>query len=128
MGCHFLFRGIFLRQESNPYLLHWQVDSLPLNHQGSPENQKITEYENSGRCSLFCGAEVGTDRDQLGGSGWWGGRMKEEGDEEARVLDEQFQMASPPTLSLKDGALDIAGFSLDISFRSSVHKGTGSST
>ena len=64
----------------------------------------------------------------MGGGGWWGGRMKEEGDEEARVL-EQFQMASPPTLSLKDGALDIAGFSLDIfSFWSSVHKGTGSST
>ena len=41
--------------------------------------------------------------------------MKEEGDEESRVLDEQFQMASPPTLSLKDGALDIAGLSLDIS-------------
>ena len=55
--------------------------------------------------------------------------MKEEGDEEARVLDEQFQMALPPTLSLKDGALDIAGFSLDIfSFWSSVHKATGSST
>ena len=54
--------------------------------------------------------------------------MKEEGDEEARVLDEQFQMASPPTLSLKDGALDIASFSLDIFFWSSVHKGTGSST
>ena len=55
--------------------------------------------------------------------------MKEEGDEESRVLDEQFQMASPPTLSLKDGALDIAGFNLDIfPFWSSVHKGTGFST
>lgn len=55
--------------------------------------------------------------------------MKEEGDEESRVLDEQFQKASPPTLSLKDGALDIAGFNLDIfPFWSSVHKGTGSST
>ena len=28
--------GIFLDQESNLYLLHWQVDSLPLKHQGSP--------------------------------------------------------------------------------------------
>ena len=27
---------IFLDQGLNPYLLHWQVDSLPLNHQGSP--------------------------------------------------------------------------------------------
>ena len=28
--------GIFLTQESNPCLLHWQADSLPLSHQGSP--------------------------------------------------------------------------------------------
>ena len=28
--------GIFLNQGSNPYLLHWQADSLPLSHQGSP--------------------------------------------------------------------------------------------
>ena len=33
----FLFsRGIFLTQGSNPCLLHWQADSLPLSHQGSP--------------------------------------------------------------------------------------------
>ena len=33
------FQGIFLTQGSNPSLLcllHWQVDSLPLSHQGSP--------------------------------------------------------------------------------------------
>ena len=28
--------GIFLDQGSNPCLLHWQVYSLPLSHQGSP--------------------------------------------------------------------------------------------
>ena len=28
--------GIFLDQGLNPCLLHWQVDSLPLSHQGSP--------------------------------------------------------------------------------------------
>ena len=27
-------RGIFLTQRSNPYLLHWQADSLPPSHQG----------------------------------------------------------------------------------------------
>ena len=27
---------IFLTQGSNPHLLYWQVDSLPLTHQGSP--------------------------------------------------------------------------------------------
>ena len=39
VGCHFLLQGIFLTQESNPclwYLLHWQADSLPLSHLGSP--------------------------------------------------------------------------------------------
>ena len=28
--------GIFLDQGSSPHLLHWQMDSLPLSHQGSP--------------------------------------------------------------------------------------------
>ena len=28
--------GIFLDQGSNPCILHWQADSLPLSHQGSP--------------------------------------------------------------------------------------------
>ena len=29
-------RGVFPDQESNPCLLHWQADSLPLSHRGSP--------------------------------------------------------------------------------------------
>ena len=39
MGRHFLLQGIFPTQGSNPCplsLLHWQVDSLPLHHLGSP--------------------------------------------------------------------------------------------
>ena len=35
VGCHALLQGIFLTKRSNPcllYLLHWQVDSLPLAH------------------------------------------------------------------------------------------------
>ena len=39
MGCCFLLQGIFLTQGSNPrilHLLHWQADSLPLSHLGSP--------------------------------------------------------------------------------------------
>ena len=36
IGHHFLLQGIFLTQGSNPPLLHWQVDSLPLSHQESP--------------------------------------------------------------------------------------------
>ena len=35
MGCHFLLQGIFPTQGSNPHLLHWQQDSLPLSHHGS---------------------------------------------------------------------------------------------
>ena len=34
VGCHFLLQGIFTTQGSNPYLLHWQADSLPLSHPG----------------------------------------------------------------------------------------------
>ena len=30
--CHFILQGIFLTQRSNPCLLYWQVDSLPLSH------------------------------------------------------------------------------------------------
>ena len=33
---HFLLQGIFLAQGSNPHLLHWWVNSLPLSHLGSP--------------------------------------------------------------------------------------------
>ena len=34
--CHFLLQGIFPTQRLNPYLLHWQVVSLPVSYQGSP--------------------------------------------------------------------------------------------
>ena len=34
--------GIFPDQGSNPCLLHWQVDSLPLSHQRSPEIHILT--------------------------------------------------------------------------------------
>ena len=35
VGCHLLLQEIFLTQGSNLRLLHWQVDSFPLSHQGS---------------------------------------------------------------------------------------------
>ena len=35
VGCSFLLQGVFLTQESNPCLLHWQVDSLSLHDWGS---------------------------------------------------------------------------------------------
>ena len=42
VGCHVLLRGVFPTQESNLcllYLLHWQVDSLPL---APPEKALVT--------------------------------------------------------------------------------------
>ena len=39
VSCYALLQGTFRTQGSNPFLqhlLHWQVDSLPLSHQGSP--------------------------------------------------------------------------------------------
>ena len=39
VGCHFFLQENFQIQESNLpllYLLHWQVDSVPLSHPGSP--------------------------------------------------------------------------------------------
>ena len=36
VGCHFLLQGIFPTQGLNMHLLHWQADSLPLRHLGSP--------------------------------------------------------------------------------------------
>ena len=35
VSCHFLLQGTFPTQELNLDLLLWEVDSLPLTHQGS---------------------------------------------------------------------------------------------
>ena len=37
VSCKVLLLGIFPNQGSNPHLLRWQVDSLPLSHQGSQD-------------------------------------------------------------------------------------------
>ena len=37
--------GIFLDQGLSPCLLHWQMDSLPLSHQGSPLNSVFEEHK-----------------------------------------------------------------------------------
>ena len=39
--------GIFLDQGSFPCLLHWQVDSLPLEHQRSPSSPTLIAEKNS---------------------------------------------------------------------------------
>ena len=37
VGCHLHFQEIFLTQGSNPFLLHWQADSLALSYWGKPK-------------------------------------------------------------------------------------------
>ena len=44
VGSHFLLQGIFPTQELNPHLLHWQEDSLVLNHQGSRIMNRAFKY------------------------------------------------------------------------------------
>ena len=38
--------GLFLIQGLNPCLLHWQVDSLPVNHLGSPSQLSVEDHFN----------------------------------------------------------------------------------
>ena len=50
VGCHFLLQGSFPTQGSNPCLscllhLHWQTDSIPLRHLGSPTKLSPTTTE-----------------------------------------------------------------------------------
>ena len=42
--CYFLLQGIFPIQGSNPCLLPWQADSLPLSHQGGPLEEKNEKH------------------------------------------------------------------------------------
>ena len=50
----------FLDQGSNPRPLHWQVDSLPVDHQGSPLN--LRKQNDSHRLKQFAKPEAGLER------------------------------------------------------------------
>ena len=53
-GCHPFLQVIFPIQGSNPHLLHWQGDSLPLSHQGSLHNTILLSNKNeqaTGTCN-----------------------------------------------------------------------------
>ena len=56
-GCHFLLQGIFQTQGSNLHRLHWQADSLPLNHRGSSytliQNKKLKKKKDSVMSNTF---------------------------------------------------------------------------
>ena len=54
--CHILFQSLFPTQETNPCLLHWQADSLPLSHQASP-NPPLEHCDVPGCASLILTAE-----------------------------------------------------------------------
>ena len=45
VGCHFLLQGIFPTQESNPCLLHSQMDPLLLSHQGRPPEKTVVIWK-----------------------------------------------------------------------------------
>ena len=53
VGCHFLLQRVFVVQGSNPCLLHWQVGSLPLSHQGSPCESPVVTHISEGPALLF---------------------------------------------------------------------------
>ena len=50
---YFLLQCILLTQESNPHLLHWQADSLPLSHVRSPDNMKMNPKPLLNICILW---------------------------------------------------------------------------
>ena len=59
VDCHFLLQEIFLTQGSKPcllHLLHWQEDSLPLSHMGSPRKHPPLRLDSS--CLLLCAPDV----------------------------------------------------------------------
>ena len=67
VGCHALFQGIFPTQGLNPrllHLLHWQADSLPLSHLGSPPrltpgiNKQRMRYLTKNKINTECSWDV----------------------------------------------------------------------
>ena len=63
VGYHFLLQGIFPTQGSNLHLLHRQVDSLPLSHQGRP-------VEVNGRCQFVGDRTLRTPRERASRGDW----------------------------------------------------------
>ena len=52
VACHFLLQGLFQTQGPDPHLLcllHWQADSLPLSHQGSPSHGQLDKNSSQAR-------------------------------------------------------------------------------
>ena len=102
-ACHFLLQEIFLTQGSNPPLLHWEADSLPLSHQGSPTLYTTLEYPmsillrntyklpTSTQHPLGVGVLQSLAHTAHGGDGWM------DGDSREPVLPEWLQFHRPVT-------------------------------
>ena len=54
VGSLSFLQGIFLAQELNPHLLHWQVDSLPLSQLGSPFCSTVQFSSVAQSCPTLC--------------------------------------------------------------------------
>ena len=57
VSCHFLLQVIFSTQGLNScllHLLHWQVASLPLHHQGSPTKSTAAAARSLQSCPTLC--------------------------------------------------------------------------
>ena len=76
VGCHFLLQGIFPTQGLNLHLLHCQVGSLPLSHQGSPRPCTViirTSTMFQRRAGPTCGMPRAPGGSQRSQPGWPGG-------------------------------------------------------
>ena len=89
VSCHFLLQGIILDQGSNPRLLHWQADSLPLSQQGS---QEVKQEK-----SLLKGSVSYQSRRQASGGREWGARRWGWASRRVRVAGE---LHAPSALSV----------------------------
>ena len=68
VGCHFLFQGIFPTKGLNLHLLHWQADSIPLSHLGSPPVEPPVTFK-----AKNCLEKIGVERRALCDHTWeWG--------------------------------------------------------
>ena len=54
VGCHFFSRRSSWPRDTNPCILHWQVDSLSLSHERSPYNNSKLSVTFKNCESLYC--------------------------------------------------------------------------
>ena len=88
VGCYLLLLGIYQTQRLNPSLLHWQVSSLPLNNQVSPDLwiafplrfhpclQKTLWRRKWQPISIFLPGKSHEQRSLLGFNPWWPKRVQ----------------------------------------------------